>query len=216
METKKAHDLASTVLTQAKKSPAPTEHSTKASRSELPEPYVEKLFARMSAIYGHKFNSLFRDEKALKLGKREWSTALAPLSDKQIGRGIQASRYLSDWNPNIPEFVRKACNLPDVHQCAARVIKRNNIDLVSYKITALIGSHNLKTLSDLNIKKMVMGYYEDAYAEVLATVIGRDDVFVPKPAIEEQDQEEATYADEGTVRPELEKMKQITRRASNG
>lgn len=156
----------------------------KASASELPESHIEKFFARMSSIYGHKFNSLFRDAEALRIGKREWSQALGPLTGAQIRRGLDTCRYLSDWNPNIPEFVRLACNLPSLKQAQSRVMTGNNIDLVSYRISGKLGSFALKNKTELELLRLIGIYYEDVYPTVLAETIGIDDEPEPEQSIE--------------------------------
>lgn len=78
-----------------------------------PDRVVLRLFARLQAIYGHRWASQFPtadDGRAMVM--REWAIRLAGLSHEEIAKGLRGlhKRHGSDrgWPPNPIEF-RELC-----------------------------------------------------------------------------------------------------------
>lgn len=75
----------------------------------MPEAWIERLFERMSGLYGARFADAWRGADPERV-KRVWSEELAGYSGEEIGRGVQALRS-RDWPPTLPEFA-KLCRPP--------------------------------------------------------------------------------------------------------
>lgn len=118
---------------------------------------------RMTAIYGNKFASLFKSDQMLAVAKNEWAVGLAGLSDEQINTGLTRASILADWNPNIPEFIRLALEIPDKQTAIQRAIHNGGGDPVSNRIRASIGSWDLKNKSTIALETQAGGLYADAY-----------------------------------------------------
>ena len=161
----------------------------------------------MNAAYGAKWRANFPDPESLSIGRFKWGTMLHGLTQNQLRRGVNSSVKLADWNPSISEFLRAACNLPSLEQCFARVMDGENIDQVSYKITAKIGTYKMKTLNFNQIKFSVKSYYDDAYEEVLAQTIGNDEQFKPVVALPKESAVEISRADDATAFSNLRAMR---------
>ena len=140
----------------------------------LPDKEINQIFLRLTAIYGYRFTSTFsgKEGKLIKIAKAEWGNALAKLSSFQLEQGLRRARLLSDWNPNIPEFIRLATNLPSQGLAVDRTIKRNIVDPVTRDICSLIGNYNLNNESKKNIEKKASAYYFDSYERVVIQVMG--------------------------------------------
>ncbi|MFP4891248.1 hypothetical protein [Paraburkholderia sp. EG304] len=81
---------------------------------EIPEAWIEKLFARMSAIYGARFADLWRgvpidDIKAI------WRYGLAGTSDEGLRRGA-AALFHTKYPPTLPEFIELCAPEPTMYQ----------------------------------------------------------------------------------------------------
>jgi hypothetical protein len=80
---------------------------------KLADDVVTRVWARMTAIYGHKWTShlgLCSDASGeLTEAAKTWQRGLAGLTVKQIGRGFSALiTSTHEWPPSLPEF-RKLC-----------------------------------------------------------------------------------------------------------
>lgn len=157
--------------------------------STLPKKYIDRIFMRLMAIYGHKFISLFPDDDALAIAKAEWGNALARLSSFQIGQALDRCRVISDWNPNIPEFLRLATNLPTVDQAIHRVIHREIIDPVTQEISRMIGGYDLRRNSTTELKKQIRQLYLEAYERVIDKEQGKSENWQPPVQIEHKEEE---------------------------
>lgn len=86
-------------MTQLSKAPQPS-----STAKPLPDEWVEKLFAKLTAIYGAKMKNQW-DGVDLRLVKAEWGEALAGYDPKEIKAGLDACRQ-RDWPPILPEFLK--------------------------------------------------------------------------------------------------------------
>jgi hypothetical protein len=71
----------------------------------LPEKWAQRIFVRMSAIYGHLWTSRHGNEETWQVARREWAQALAGLDAKQIDHGIVQCRSSYKMPPTLPEFI---------------------------------------------------------------------------------------------------------------
>lgn len=139
----------------------------------IPKNEIDQVFLRFGAIYFHRFNSLFPNNKSVKVAKAEWANALGELSKFQINQGLLRCRSISDWNPNIPEFIRLATNLPDVFTAINRVMKRNIIDPVTRDICSEISSFDFNNNTQSELKNKIRSAYQDIYERVLNEIMGK-------------------------------------------
>lgn len=85
---------------------------------------VDRVFARLVALYGHRFTAPIDTDELWAMAREEWAPAAAALTDEQIRRALEACKARLDaWPPPIGEFVRLALGLPEPHQAAARAAK---------------------------------------------------------------------------------------------
>ncbi len=86
-------------------SPMHTQSSSASVPAHLPEAWVAKLQARMTAIYGQKFSSLFPDVEAAREWRETWAIALADLTGDQIAMGLdKLMKGAHEWPPTTGEF----------------------------------------------------------------------------------------------------------------
>lgn len=64
----------------------------------------------MTAIYGHRFTSLFPGEQAAADWRDTWARALGDLTGDEIARGLEVCARESEWPPSVAEF-RAMCRL---------------------------------------------------------------------------------------------------------
>lgn len=121
------------VTTQSATLPA----SHTGSRSPLPTPWIERLFARFEGMYGAKFHDAWRGTDLANV-KAVWAEDLAGFADKPecIRAAIEMCKDSgSPWPPASPEFLamcRTAANrlpvaLPTAieHKLSPKEIERN-------------------------------------------------------------------------------------------
>lgn len=70
----------------------------------LPEKWAQRIFVRMSAIYGYLWTSRHGTEDTWQVARREWSQALAGLTPEQLDHGIVQCRTHHKMPPTLPEF----------------------------------------------------------------------------------------------------------------
>lgn len=73
---------------------------------------VETLWARMAAIYGHRWTSSYGDDPAGMVGDT-WAAGLSGLTGGQLARGLEACVASSDpWPPSLPDFRARCVGVP--------------------------------------------------------------------------------------------------------
>jgi len=77
---------------------APIDHKVKS--------LVNMLFARFMTIYGHKFKSVFDDDKEIIIAKREWAFSLAGYEEDVLVLAIEQAKRQYSWMPSIAEFLQ--------------------------------------------------------------------------------------------------------------
>lgn len=171
----------------------------KTASERLPDKYTDRIFMRLAAIYGHKFTSMYPTEEAIAVAKAEWAEGLAGLSDFQLNQGFQRCRMLSDWNPNIPEFLRFATNLPGVELVTQRVLKKQIHDPITRRLCSLIGNYDLKHKSDKQLRDQIKEIYSEVYESALHEVIGLNKNWEPPVQIERQKKEDKPRTKEAGI-----------------
>ena len=84
--------------------------------SALPEAWVERLFLRLSAMYGKRFSDMWSGVD-LQGVKSVWAMDLGGFTGDEIAAGVEACKS-KEWPPTLPEFM-KLCR-PDRSEEAFR------------------------------------------------------------------------------------------------
>ena len=84
--------------------------------SALPEAWVERLFLRLSAMYGKRFSDMWSGVD-LQGVKSVWAIDLGGFTGDEIAAGVEACKS-KEWPPTLPEFI-KLCR-PDRSEEAFR------------------------------------------------------------------------------------------------
>ena len=88
--------------------PAAAGSAATPSRARLSVSQIETLWARMAAVYGHRWTSSYGDDPGGMAGDT-WAAGLSGLTGSQLARGLEACVASSDpWPPSLPDF-RAAC-----------------------------------------------------------------------------------------------------------
>lgn len=136
--------------------------------------WIERLFDRMSGMYGARFADAWRGVDPERV-KRTWSEELAGFSGDEIARGVTALKT-RDWPPTLPEFA-KLCRPPSdsradwAEACEQMRIrlKGNGEDLWSrpqvYWAAVAVGAYDLNSMAWEQIKTRWTNALERAKAD---------------------------------------------------
>ncbi len=139
--------------------------------SALPEPWIERLFARFEAMYGARFADAWRGCNLASV-KAVWAEDLGGYSREELAAGVAGCRQ-KDWPPTLPEFL-KLCRPPIDYQAALieaveQMARRDSggdrwSHPAIYWAAVKIGSYDLsrKTLRDLD------GEWRKAFGDQMA------------------------------------------------
>lgn len=73
----------------------------------MPEHWIDKLFARLAARYGHRWGSVYPTAEALMLAKAEWRIELSRVKPETIELALHRLKEAHpSWPPNVFEFAR--------------------------------------------------------------------------------------------------------------
>ena len=81
--------------------------------SRLSERVVDRLFVRLTSIYGHLWASQYSEPRTLIAARAEWAHALGDFTLDQIADGINRSTAAYERPPTLPQF-KKLCARPKV------------------------------------------------------------------------------------------------------
>ena len=145
---------------------------------------VEKLFARMHALYGIKFLEQWTgiDIEAV---QRQWGIALGKMTSEQIRRGIVLMETC-DLPPTLPQFIKLCKPVLDPQaayfEAVAGITAREKgkmgewSDPAIYWATTLIGAFDLRTQSYAQIRRRWKKALSDAKTHPNAKSIPAPDV----------------------------------------
>ena len=90
--------------------------------SALPEPWIERLFARFEAMYGARFADAWKSCNLHNV-KQVWAECLGGYSREELATGVLACMS-KDWPPTLPEFA-KLCRPPiDYHAALIEAVEQ--------------------------------------------------------------------------------------------
>lgn len=140
-----------------------------ASSKALPLPWIERLFARLSGLYGSKFADLWRG-CYIESVKQTWAEGLADLTADEIRRGLNACMS-REWPPTLPEF-RKLCR-PTLDPYIAYSLAHEAIDTGKLRETPTLywavhrfGQYDFRRLT----WEQSRGRWQSIHADVLAEI----------------------------------------------
>lgn len=179
----KASTLAATVITQ------PLPESSKPSQPEKPpklaQPLLDKLWLKMTEIYGHRWTGNFgvsADQS------HAWAATLGGLNGQQIGAGLTMlastqDEQLKKWPPSAPEFrsmcenrTPEAFGLPDEDKAYREACRNAHPSMAGiskwthnavYHAAKETGFYNLNTLKMADSRKLFLRNYAIAYRMVM-------------------------------------------------
>lgn len=101
-------------------SPSPAQENTPPSAAALPPEWVDRVLARLAAIFGSKMAELYAGRKIEDV-RAEWARGLAGSTGNQLAAAINAS-VRRPWPPSLSEFLDLATPGPDYERlfCAAQ------------------------------------------------------------------------------------------------
>lgn len=106
--------LPSSASRQTSSEPEPSVASSIPSRARQPSARIEILWARLAAIYGHRWTSAYGDDPA-GLGGDTWGVGLFGVTPAELAAGIQACILRNDsWPPTLPEFRALCFGIPSL------------------------------------------------------------------------------------------------------
>lgn len=71
---------------------------------------IDRLFGRLSAIYGHIWQSQFKQIDFVKMVKIEWEETLRGIEDKNINLALNECRKKIEMPPTLPMFYQLCRN----------------------------------------------------------------------------------------------------------
>ena len=83
--------------------------TTTFSSAEVIEQRIERLFLRLSAIYGYLWWSMYQNKELLRITKIEWSTSLKRFDNQILKEVLLSYREKNGYPPTLPEFM-DCCN----------------------------------------------------------------------------------------------------------
>lgn len=65
---------------------------------------IDRLFVKFAAIYGHIWQSQFKQADFLAIAKKEWSETLADIADDNMDLALKACKKRHEMPPTLPAF----------------------------------------------------------------------------------------------------------------
>ena len=69
------------------------------------EKVIDRLFLKLSAIYGNSWRNLYRTNEFILFSKKQWLDALDEFDEPLLSQAINVCRQHYKFAPNIPEFI---------------------------------------------------------------------------------------------------------------
>jgi hypothetical protein len=78
---------------------------TSSATNEIIEVRIERLFLRLSAIYGYLWWNIYQNQELLRITKIEWSTCLKRFDNQVLKEALLSCREKKGYPPALPEFM---------------------------------------------------------------------------------------------------------------
>lgn len=67
--------------------------------------WVDNLFARFAAYYGHVWRSQYSDEGFLAFAKKEWQAGLSGFTETVLDKAVLHCRDFNELPPTLPQLI---------------------------------------------------------------------------------------------------------------
>lgn len=112
---------------------------------------IDRLFVKFSAIYGHIWQSQFKQADFLNIAKKIWSETLAEISDENIDLALKACTKRHEMPPTLPMFYQ-LCRSYQPKIKVAEVVKKEckpanekNVETHLKKLREIVSQSLFKT-----------------------------------------------------------------------
>ncbi len=150
----------------------------------LPIGWIERIFERLSGIYGRKFSDMWTGVD-VDVMKREWGVALYGSTPSEIGAAIDACRR-REWPPTLPEFlmlVKPRVDAEALFVDAQRAMSSGEWgdNRLAYWVTQCVGPSDVRAATWFHIRRRWEKALVDAMSEHDLPPIPDAHVALPAP-----------------------------------
>lgn len=127
---------------------------------------MRRFWARMAAIYGHKWTSSYGercddDEGALTLVGDTWARGLSGISDQAIARGVNGCLMSSDpWPPSLPLFRASCLAIPSLAMVRLAIAGKVDQTPFSRLVAGNLDTYRMRQVDAEKADRMVRDAYE--------------------------------------------------------
>lgn len=100
------------------------ELSTLPQKHEVPEAWIDRIFSRLSGMYGNRFTDMWSGVATAEV-KATWADGLLGYSVDEIKRGL-AECLKHDWPPTLPQFLKLCRPAMDYESAYAEACEQIN------------------------------------------------------------------------------------------
>ncbi len=102
---------------------------------------MKRLFARFSVVYGHVWQSLYKQKNQIELADKEWSETLEEITDETLEFSLQECKKRYDLPPTLPMFYQLCRSFQPKKYC-------NTLSAIEEKMHAEKAEKYLKELTE--------------------------------------------------------------------
>lgn len=112
---------------------------------------IDRLFVKFSAIYGHIWQSQFKQADFLNIAKKEWSETLTDITDDNIDLAFKACKKRHEMPPTLPAFYQLCrsyqpkIKINDVAKTECKPADEKNIETHLKKLREIVSQSLFKT-----------------------------------------------------------------------
>ena len=168
----------------------------------LPMPWVERIFLRLSTLYGSKLSQMWATVPQEQM-REVWAEELAGFTAEEIAAGLTACK-LREWPPTLPEFLRLCRPLmasePAYYEAVKGMVARNRGEVGKWSHPAIywaavaLGAQMLLSSTYGSVKAV----WDKAFGEEMAkgewAAIPQPAAYLPAPGQTQATKEEAEAA----------------------
>lgn len=133
----------------------------------LSKPILRDLWTRMSAIYGHRWNSAYGDLSEDGTGKPTvagdtWKRGLLGVTAQQVGTGLNACIASAEpWPPTLPEFRALCLGVPSLAAARTAMVEPEPTPFAR-QMWSYLDTHRMRLATSRDAERMVEGAYQQA------------------------------------------------------
>lgn len=126
------------------------------------------MFARLAAMYGHKFTSAYGEDPASLAGDT-WAAGLAGLTNEQLADGLRACITRNDaWPPSLPEFRGLCMGVPCIALVKAELLRdRREWSQFTHLVARYLDVYALRMGDQRTADRLIQGAYDVAQERVM-------------------------------------------------